>query len=183
LPTEESVQLALRTQQIIAEESGVTATADPLGGSYLIESLTDWIESEAWRRIEKIDSMGGMLAAIEQRYPQGEIESSAYEAQRAVEQGTSVVVGVNRYCESATGEPPAVLKIDPKGEGEQIAKLAAYKAARDGARAAAALRHLESLARSDAELMTPIVECVRASCTLGEISDTLRGVFGEHKEI
>lgn len=183
LPTEESAQLALRTQQIIAEESGVTGAADPLGGSYLIESLTDWVENEALRRIEKIDSMGGMLSAIEQRYPQGEIESSAYEAQRSVEQGASVVVGVNRYCESATSEPPSVLKIDPKGEGEQLAKLAAYKAARDGTRVSTALRHLESLARSDAELMTPIVDCVRASCTLGEISDTLRAVFGEHKEI
>jgi methylmalonyl-CoA mutase N-terminal domain/subunit len=149
----------------------------------MIESLTDWIETEAWQRIEKIDSLGGMLSAIEQRYPQGEIESSAYEAQRSVEQGASVVVGVNRYCESAPTEAPAVLKIDPKGEGDQIAKLAAYKAARDSEKASATLRHLESLARSDAELMTSIVECVRASCTLGEISDTLRGVFGEHKEI
>ena len=182
LPTEESAQLALRTQQIIAEESGVTASADPLGGSYLIESLTDWIESEAQRRIDKIDSMGGMLSAIEQRYPQGEIESSAYEAQRAIERGSSVVVGVNRYCEESRSEAPPVLKIDPKGEGEQVARIAAYRAGRDAEQVAASLATLEALARSDGELMSPIVACVRSSCTLGEISDTLRRVFGEHKD-
>ena len=183
LPTEQSAQLALRTQQIIAEESGVAASADPLGGSYMIESLTDWIEQEAQRRIDTIDSMGGMLSAIEQRYPQGEIESSAYEAQRAVEQGTSIVVGVNRYCDDGRGEAPPVLKIDPKGEAEQVARVVAFKAARDAAKVSAALTRLETLAGSEAELMTPIVECVRASCTLGEISDTLRKVFGEHKDI
>jgi methylmalonyl-CoA mutase N-terminal domain/subunit len=182
LPTEQSAQLALRTQQIIAEESGVVASADPLGGSYMIESLTDWIEQEAQRRIDKIDSMGGMLAAIEARYPQGEIESSAYEAQRAVEQGSSVVVGVNRHCDDGRSEPPPVLKIDPKGEAEQVARLAAYKTARDRAKVSAALSHLEAVACSEAELMSPIVACVRASCTLGEISDTLRKVFGEHKD-
>jgi methylmalonyl-CoA mutase N-terminal domain/subunit len=182
LPTENSAQLALRTQQIIAEESGVVASADPLGGSYMVEALTDWIELEAQKRLDKIDAMGGMLSAIEQRYPQGEIESSAYEAQRSVEQGTSTVVGVNRYCESVEGDPPPVLRIDPKGEAEQVAKLAAYKSKRDGAQVAAALSNLEAQARTDAELMSPIVECVRSSCTLGEISDTLRQVFGEHKE-
>jgi methylmalonyl-CoA mutase N-terminal domain/subunit len=182
LPTEQSAQLALRTQQIIAEESGVTASADPLGGSYMIETLTDWIECEAQRRIDKIDSMGGMLSAIEQRYPQGEIESSAYDAQRAIEQGSAVVVGVNRYCDENRGEAPPVLKIDPKGEAEQVARIAAFRAGRDGAKVAASLASLETLARSDAELMSPIVECVRSSCTLGEISDTLRRVFGEHTE-
>jgi methylmalonyl-CoA mutase N-terminal domain/subunit len=183
LPTEQSAQLALRTQQILAEESGVTASADPLGGSYLVESMTDWIESEAQRRIDKIDSMGGMLSAIEQRYPQGEIESSAYEAQRAIEQGSSIVVGVNRYCEEGRGEAPPVLRIDPQGEAAQVARIAAYRAGRDSTKAAAALSSLEALARSDGELMSPIVECVRCSCTLGEISDALRGVFGEHKDI
>jgi methylmalonyl-CoA mutase N-terminal domain/subunit len=183
LPTEQSAQLALRTQQILAEESGVTACADPLGGSYLVESMTDWIESEAQRRIDKIDSMGGMLSAIEQRYPQGEIESSAYEAQRAIEQGSSIVVGVNRYCEEGRGEAPPVLRIDPQGEAAQVARIAAYRAGRDSTKAAAALSSLEALARSDGELMSPIVECVRSSCTLGEISDALRGVFGEHKDI
>lgn len=183
LPTEQSAQLALRTQQIIAEESGVTASADPLGGSYLVESMTDWLESEAQRRIDKIDSMGGMLSAIEQRYPQGEIESSAYEAQRAIEQGSSVVVGVNRYCEQSRGEAPSVLRIDPKGEGDQVARIAAYRAGRDSTKAAGSLSSLEAVARSDAELMPAIVECVRSSCTLGEISDALRRVFGEYKDL
>jgi methylmalonyl-CoA mutase N-terminal domain/subunit len=127
--------------------------------------------------------MGGMLSAIEQRYPQGEIESSAYEAQRAVEQSASVVVGVNRYCDDGRSEAPPVLKIDPKGEAEQVGRVIAYKAARDRSMVSAALAHLETLASSETELMTPIVECVRASCTLGEISDTLRKVFGEHKDI
>jgi methylmalonyl-CoA mutase N-terminal domain/subunit len=183
LPTEESTQIALRTQQIIAEESGVASSADPLGGSYLIESLTDWIELEAKQRIAQIDTMGGMLAAIEQRYPQGEIESSAYAAQRAVEEGSAVVVGVNRYCENVQQEPPPVLKIDPKGELEQVKRLAAYKASRDARKVSSALKELEEAARGDADLMPLIVSCVRSSCTLGEISDQLRAVFGEHHEI
>lgn len=182
LPTEESARLALRTQQIVAEESGVAASADPLGGSYIVEALTDWIEREAQQRIDKIDSLGGMLSAIEQRYPQGEIESSAYDAQRAIEDRAAIVVGVNRYCEEGPGEPPPVSKIDPRGEAEQVERLAAFKRARDGAKVSSALATLEKLARSDAELMSPIVECVRSSCTLGEISDTLRSVFGEHRE-
>ena len=182
LPTEESAQIALRTQQIIAEESGVAASADPLGGSYLIESLTDSIEREAKERIAKIDALGGMLAAIEQRYPQGEIESSAYDAQRAIERDDAVVVGVNRYTESVDREAPAVLKINPQAESEQVARVAAFRAARDGAKSSAALKSLESVAQGDGEVMSSIVECVRASCTLGEIADTLRGVFGEHHE-
>ena len=183
LPTEESAQIALRTQQIIAEESGVASSADPLGGSYLIESLTDWIEVEAKQRIAQIDSMGGMLAAIEQRYPQGEIESSAYAAQRSVEDGSSVVVGVNRYCENVQQEAPPVLKIDPKGEAEQVKRITAYKASRDAAKVSTALKALEGAAHGDGDLMPHIVECVRSSCTLGEISDQLRAVFGEHHEI
>ncbi len=183
LPTEQSAQLALRTQQIIAEESGIAASADPLGGSYMIEALTDSIEREAQRRLDTIDAMGGMLAALEQRYPQGEIESSAYEAQLAVEQGSSVVVGVNRYCEEGAGEAPPVLKINPKGESEQLVRIAEFKARRDSAKVAAALSSLETLARSDGELMTPIVECVRSSCTLGEISNALRNVFGEYRDV
>jgi methylmalonyl-CoA mutase N-terminal domain/subunit len=183
LPTEESAQIALRTQQIIAEESGVSASADPFGGSYLIESLTDSIEAEVTQRIAKIDSMGGMLAAIEQRYPQGEIESSAYAAQRALEEGDSSVVGVNRYCENVQQDPPPVLKIDPRGEEAQVKRLAAYKASRDSVQVADALKELESAARGEGDLMPRIVSCVRASCTLGEISDQLRAVFGEHREM
>jgi len=183
LPTEESAQIALRTQQIIAEESGVVSSADPFGGSYMIEALTDWIEAEAKQRIAKIDSMGGMLAAIEQRYPQGEIESSAYAAQQSVEEGGSIVVGVNRYCENVQQDAPPVLKIDPKGEEEQVKRLTAYKASRDLGKVSTALTDLENAAHEEADLMPCIVACVRASCTLGEISDRLRAVFGEHHEI
>jgi methylmalonyl-CoA mutase N-terminal domain/subunit len=182
LPTEPSAQLALRTQQIIAEESGVIAAADPLGGSYLIESLTDAIEAEAMKRIEKIDSMGGMLEAIERRYPQGEIESSAYEAQRAMESGASVVVGVNKFRESSE-EPPAVLRIDPTIEEGQVSRLKAFKGTRDVARVQSTLSALQKGAQGEENLMPLIIECARASCTLGEISDALRFVFGEHHEI
>lgn len=182
LPTEESAQIALRTQQIIADESGVVATADPLGGSYAIEALTNQIESEALQRINKIDSLGGMISAIEQRYPQGEIERSAYDAQRAVEDGEAVVVGVNRYVEGVNQVAPPVLKINPAVEREQIESLSAYKSARDQTKVATALGRLENGAQGTGELMSLIVECARASCTLGEISDTLRRVFGEHRE-
>jgi methylmalonyl-CoA mutase N-terminal domain/subunit len=182
LPTEASAQLALRTQQVIAEESGVIGSADPLGGSYMVESLTDSIEREAKARIEKIDAMAGMLSAIESRYPQGEIESSAYEAQRAMESGSSVIVGVNKYSESAQESPP-VLKIDPAVERAQVSRVAAYKAARDSERVTSSLAALRVAAEGDENVMPRIVECARASCTLGEISDTLRQVFGEHHEI
>lgn len=182
LPTEESAQLALRTQQIIAEESGVVASADPLGGSYLIESLTDSIEREVLKRIQKIDSMGGMLVAIEQRYPQGEIESSAYDAQRAMEDGRSIIVGVNKFQESAQSSPP-VLRIDSAIESQQISRVQAFKAKRDSAKSKEALAALLRGAQGDENLMPLIVECARSSCTLGEIADTLRQVFGEYHEI
>jgi len=178
LPTEESARLALRTQQIIAEESGVTAAADPLGGSYLIEALTDSIEHEVRARLSAIDAMGGMLAAIEQRYPQGEIENSAYEAQRAIENGESIVVGVNKYVDSVPDATP-VQTINPEVERQQVSRVAAFRAARDSTRAQDALAALGVAAEGQGELMGSIVECIRMSCTLGEISDIMRGVFGE----
>lgn len=181
LPTEESAQLALRTQQIIAEESGVALTSDPLGGSYLIESLTDELEREARKRIEKIDALGGMLSAIEAGYPQGEIENSAYEAQRAIETGAATVVGVNKFADKVDIKTP-VLKIDSNVESDQRRRIAAFKAARDAAAASAALGRLKSVCQSDHEgLMAGMVDCVRNSCTLGEIADVIRDVFGEHK--
>jgi methylmalonyl-CoA mutase N-terminal domain/subunit len=122
LPTEESARLALRTQQIIAEESGVALAADPLGGSYLVESLTNELEQEARKRIEKIDAMGGMLSAIEQRYPQGEIENSAFEAQRAIETGAAAVVGVNTFADDTEVAPP-ILEIDPRVEQDQQQRI------------------------------------------------------------
>lgn len=180
LPTEESARLALRTQQIIAEESGVALTADPLGGSYFVESLTSELEREALKRIEKIDAMGGMLSAIEQRYPQGEIENSAFEAQRAIETGAATVVGVNTFADDAEVAPP-ILEIDPRVEPDQCQRIEAWRKRRDPARAQAALAALDGVAKSQNEgLMAGIVECVRSECTLGEISDVMRGVFGEY---
>jgi methylmalonyl-CoA mutase N-terminal domain/subunit len=180
LPTEESARLALRTQQIIAEESGVALTADPLAGSYLIESLTHELEQEARKRIEKIDTMGGMLFAIEQRYPQGEIENSAFEAQRAVETCAATVVGVNKYTEDTEVAPP-ILEIDPRVEQDQHRRIEAWKSGRDPNRSQAALAALRKVAEGQHDgLMAGIVECVRSSCTLGEISDTMREVFGEY---
>jgi methylmalonyl-CoA mutase N-terminal domain/subunit len=181
LPTEESARIALRTQQIIAEESGVAWTADPLGGSHFVESLTATLEQEARARIEKIDAMGGMLSAIEQRYPQQEIENSAFDAQRAIETGVQVVVGVNKFTDDAQVTPP-ILAIDSKVEADQSKRITAYRGARNPQRVESALRALTSVAQSEQEgLMAGIVECVRCSCTLGEISDALRGVFGEYR--
>lgn len=179
LPTEDSARLALRTQQIIADESGVAAAADPLGGSYLIESWTDSIEQGARSRIEKIDAMGGMLSAIEQRYPQGEIENSSYLAQRAVESGASKVVGVNVFREGDE-QAPELLAIDPAVERGQVERVAAVRASRDAKRASEALAALASGAAGSGDLAALTVECARASCTVGEISDALRSVFGEH---
>jgi methylmalonyl-CoA mutase N-terminal domain/subunit len=180
LPTEESARLALRTQQIIAEESGVALVADPLGGSYLVESLTDELEKEVRKRIEKIDALGGMLSAIEQRYPQGEIENSAFDAQRAVETGAAAVVGVNKFTEQEEVTPP-ILAIDSRVESDQVRLIKEYRAGRDAGQAEAALKALRVIAEGSGQgLMSGMVECVRRGCSLGEISDALRAVFGEY---
>ncbi len=179
LPTEESARIALRTQQIIAEESGVAASADPLGGSYIVESLTDRIEEEARKRIERVDAMGGMLSAIEQRYPQGEIDNSAYEAQRAIESGEVGVVGVNRCAEDGLQEPP-LLSIDPRVEREQSARVKAFRGARDAAGVTNSLEQLKRAAVGDENTMARVLDCARSGATLGEISDALREVFGEY---
>ena len=180
LPTEESARLALRTQQVIAEESGVAMSADPLGGSYLIESWTDAIEKGAQDRIATIDAMGGMLAAIEQRYPQGEIENSSYAAQRAMESGESKVVGVNVY-QAGDEQSPQIQPIDAAVERDQIARVRDLRAKRNSEKASAALAALVAGAQGDGELMGLIVDCARSSCTVGEISDALRSVFGEYR--
>jgi methylmalonyl-CoA mutase N-terminal domain/subunit len=181
LPTEEAARLALRTQQIVAHESGITRLTDPLGGSWAIEALTDRIVREARAYIERIEELGGALAALERGFQQNEIAEAAYAHQRAVEQGTTKVVGVNVH--QVAGEPlPEVLAIDPRAEAEQIARLVAFRAARDGGRVASARRELEAAAREDRNVMPSILACVRAEATLGEIADTLREVFGEHRE-
>ncbi len=181
LPTEESARLALRTQQIIANETGVTSVADPLGGSVYIEELTDRIEQGARDYIEHIDAMGGMLEAIENGYVQGEIQNAAYAFQQSVERGEAIVVGVNRFRQ-AEPNPPTTFRMDPEIERTQIERLCAMRAARSPAMVADSLRALEQAARGGENLMPRILEAVGARATVGEISDVLRGVFGEYRE-
>jgi methylmalonyl-CoA mutase N-terminal domain/subunit len=181
LPTEEAARTALRTQQILANESGITQFSDPLGGSYAVEALTESIRKEALDYIAKIEDLGGAARAIEQGYQQREIADAAYQHQLAVEKGETTIVGVNRF-QSEADEPFDVLKIDPAAEEEQIGRLRAVRARRDAPRHAAALAHLRDSARGEGNLMPDILECVRNEATLGEISDILREVFGLHEE-
>ena len=180
LPTNHSAQIALRTQQVIASEAGVTGTVDPLGGSYAIEQLTDELEAQALAYIARIDALGGALAAIEAGYPQSEVETAAYAHQRAVESGARVVVGVNAF--TAEAEPPLpVHKLDPQIEQRQVARVRALRQSRDGERASALLAQLEQAARGTANLMPLFIECVEHAVTLGEICRVLRSVWGEYR--
>jgi methylmalonyl-CoA mutase N-terminal domain/subunit len=182
LPTEEAARTALRTQQVIAHESGVVNTVDPLGGAWAVESATNRIEREAVTMIERIDAAGGTLTAIEQGLVQREIQESAYRAQQAIDNGQTVVVGVNQY--QAAGEAGIeVLRIDPDLEREQAARVAGIRARRDPSAWQAAIDDVIAAARSSVNLVPPIVRAVECYATLGEISDALRSVFGEHKEI
>jgi methylmalonyl-CoA mutase, N-terminal domain len=181
LPTEASATLALRTQQIIALESGVTNTVDPLGGSYYVEKLTVEIERGAVEYLTKIDAMGGVRRAIEMGYIQREIQQAAYEYQKRVESGEQVVVGVNRYKVDETSSIP-IFHIDPEIERSQVERLKKLRARRDNARAHAALKEVEAMARTDGNLMPAILNAVKAYATVGEISDVLRRVFGEYQE-
>jgi methylmalonyl-CoA mutase, N-terminal domain len=180
LPTEETARLALRTQQVIAAESGVADAADPLGGSWLIESWTDEIVCRARGYIERLDAMGGALAGLEAGFQQREIADAAYRYQQAVERGEEEVVGVNVHRADQEA-PEEVLAIDPEGEARQVERLRAFRGRRDGERAEAALAELERAARDGRNLMPAILEGVRAEATLGEISNRLRAVFGEHR--
>jgi methylmalonyl-CoA mutase N-terminal domain/subunit len=183
LPSQEAVTIALRTQQLIAYESGVTETIDPLAGSYYIERLTDEIQARAEEYIERIDKMGGAPTSIEQGYVQREIQDAAYRYQKAVEAGDRVVVGVNKFTAEEDDKPGDLLRVDPQVRVRQMDKLAKLKASRDNKVVAAKLADLEGAARSDANLMPPILDCVRAYATLGEICDCLRGVFGEYEGV
>jgi len=181
LPTEQAALLALRTQQIVAHETGVANTVDPVGGSYAIEKLTNEIESAAQDYISKIDAMGGMLRAIETGYVQQEIQKSAYEYQRAVESGEQVVVGVNRF-QAEHEQPIPTLRIDAEIERSQVARLRALRARRDAAKSSAAIGEVERRARGAENLMPAILAAVEAYATVGEISDALRRAFGEYRE-
>jgi methylmalonyl-CoA mutase, N-terminal domain len=181
LPTEDAALLALRTQQIVAHETGVTNTVDPVGGSYAIETLTDEIESRAKDYIAKIDALGGMLRAIEIGYVQGEIQKAAYEYQRNIERGEQIVVGVNQFV-AEKGMSVPTLHIDPELERTQIERVRALRARRNSVRAAAAVDTVEARARTGENLMPAIAAAVEAFATVGEISDALRRVFGEYTE-
>jgi methylmalonyl-CoA mutase N-terminal domain/subunit len=185
LPTEESAAIALRTQQVIAWESGVVNTVDPFGGSYAIEEMTDRIEREAKDLIARIDSLGGTLAAIESGFIQREIQDAAYQAQRRIDSGESVVVGVNRYTDSDPQESQRIetLRIDPEMEARQIARVRQVRAERDPGAWRAALDAVAAAARGTDNLVPPIIAAVEAQATVGEISDAMRAVFGEHREI
>jgi methylmalonyl-CoA mutase N-terminal domain/subunit len=181
LPTEEAARLALRTQQVIANESGVTDTADPLAGSYAIEQLTNEIEDQAANYLSKIEAMGGMLRAIEIGYVQKEIQESAYRYQRAIETEESIVVGVNRF-QGEAGPAIPTLRVDPVIEQQQIERVRAVRARRDPKAAESALGKLEDAAGVNENLVPKILDCVEAYATVGEISNRLRKVWGEYKE-
>ena len=183
LPTEKAVQVALRTQQIIAYESGVADTVDPLAGSYAVEQLTDEIEARAQAYIEHIDALGGALAAIEQGYIQSEINEAAYAYQRAVEEGEQIVVGVNKFTsEEAAEEPREILRVDPAIEAAQRERVRKLRAERDNARVRELLGRLETAARGSENLMPLFIACVEHDATLGEICGVLRDVFGEYRQ-
>jgi methylmalonyl-CoA mutase N-terminal domain/subunit len=182
LPSEEAVQIALRTQQVIAYESGVANTADPLGGSFCVERLTHEIEQRAQAYIDRIDEMGGAVAAIEQGFIQKEIQESAYAYQRAVESGEQVLVGLNKFQQGAA-PPRRLLRVDPAVRESQMAKLRQLKGHRDHTAAASALERLKACAQGTDNLMPPIMEAVQCYATLGEICDTLRSVFGEYTAV
>ena len=181
LPTEDAALIALRTQQIIAHETGVANTVDPVAGSYAIESLTGAIASAAEAYLEKIDALGGMLQAIESGYVQKEIQKAAFEYQRAVETKEQIVVGVNDFQAKEERQIPT-LRIDPATERDQVARLRSLRARRNETKTAAALKEIERRARSNENLMPAILEAVQNYGTVGEISDSLRGVFGEYRE-
>jgi methylmalonyl-CoA mutase N-terminal domain/subunit len=180
LPTTRAAKLALRTQQIIQHESGVGDTYDPLAGSYFVESLTDEVEAAAWQYIEKIDGMGGAVAAIEQGYLQDEIEDAAYRFAKAVEKEEKIIVGVNKYVEDAP-EPAEVFPIDPAMQQQQAERTKRVRAERDQDAVRHALDDVRDAARGTQNLLYPMKEALRARATLGEVSDTLREVFGEYQ--
>ena len=187
LPTEEAARLALRTQQILATETGVASTVDPLAGAYAVERKTTDLEAEARAILEEIDSQGGTLAAIEAGTVQRAIHESAFRAQQAIERGEQVVVGVNRFTDSAekpdtTPNSVTGLRLDPAIEAAQVTRLRRHRAARDEPRCRAALEAVGTAAGGTANLMPPIVEAVEMGATVGEVADTLREVFGEHRE-
>ena len=181
LPTERSARIALRTQQILAGEAGGTDTADPLGGAFFIESLTTELEERAWELIERVDDMGGAVAAIERGFVQGEIEDAAFRYQQEVEGGERTIVGVNRFQE-ADEEQIELLRIDPTSEARQLERTARVRAGRNAEQAAAALAEVLTVARGDGNLLPTMREALRTRCTIGEICETLRAEWGMYDQ-
>jgi methylmalonyl-CoA mutase N-terminal domain/subunit len=182
LPTEEAARLALRTQQIIAYEAGVTETPDPLAGSYFVETLTNELEAAAGAYLEEIEALGGTLAAIEAGFQQRQIQEAAYRVQQEIERGDRVVVGVNRFRDEGSSTPP-LQRIDPAGERQQVEAVRAMRRRRDPERWAAAMTRLDRAAAGDENVMPALVEAVHAYATVGELSDRLRAAWGEHREL
>ena len=180
LPTEEAQRIAVRTQQIIAYESGVTDTADPLGGSYYIESLTNELEKGAWEYLDRVLDMGGAVTAIESGYMQREIQEASWAYQSAVDEGRKTIVSVNKF-RVAEEEPQMTFRVNPEAERAQIKKLDAFKKQRDGAAVEAALKRLDDICRDGENLMYPIMEAVRVYATLGEICGVMRNAFGDYR--
>ena len=181
LPTEEAVRVALRTQQILAHETGVANTIDPLGGSYFVEALTDRMEAAAYEYFAKIDELGGMVEAIKQNYPQREIAEASFRLQQEIERGDRIVVGVNRY-QQAEERQVSILRIPPELERKQIGRVQAVRSRRDPEAADRALAALRETAAGTGNLMEPLLECARADCTEGEIIESLQRVFGKYTE-
>lgn len=181
LPTEEAVRIALRTQQIIAHETGVTNTIDPLGGSYFVEALTDKMEAQAYGYFAKIDELGGMVQAVKQNYPQREIADASYELQGEIDHERRIIVGVNRYTEGDDAQTP-ILRIDPALERKQVASLQGVRARRDAAAVEATLTELKRVAGGGGNLMPPLIDAARASTSEGEIVHALQEVWGDYRE-
>jgi methylmalonyl-CoA mutase N-terminal domain/subunit len=182
LPTEEAVTIALRTQQVIAHETGVAATADPLGGSYFVEALTDEMEQRAYEYFAKIDELGGMVESVKRNYPQREIADASFTLQQEIDAGERVVVGVNRYA-AEDEQPIPTLRIDPALERKQLDRLQGVRAGRDGAAVEASLAALrEDAAHAERNLMEPLLRCARAHASEGEIIESLQQVFGDYTE-
>jgi methylmalonyl-CoA mutase N-terminal domain/subunit len=179
LPSERAARIALRTQQLIAHEAGGTDTADPFGGSYFIEALTDELEAKAWELIERIDELGGAVSAVEQGFVQGEIEQAAFRWQQEVESGERVIVGVNRFTEGEE-EPIELHRLDPAAEQRQLERTARVRAERNAADVERAMETVRDAARGEGDLIVPMREALRARATVGEISNALRDEFGTY---
>jgi methylmalonyl-CoA mutase N-terminal domain/subunit len=181
LPSEKAARLALRTQQVIAHESGVANTVDPMGGSFFLEALTKELEEEAYSYFHRIEDIGGVVPAVEQGFFQREIADASFRYQREIDRKERVVVGVNDYVLDEPLEIP-ILEMDPQGEERQVEQLRALRRERDGREATRTLKAIESACRNGENVMPALLDAVNAYCTLGEICDTMRHVFGEYKE-